>query len=469
MHLTLQGHDRYFAVEQSLLNYFPPNAPGTAISKLSQGALWQTASAVIGFEGKRAKGFSRAKPGDNPDHALKTAFYRAARQLTEPPPWGALTGIRPAKKALEILKTGLDPIRELKLRYDVAEPQARLAAGCADFAWELEKKLSPYDISLYIGIPFCPSKCAYCSFISTAAPKQKHLIGKYCSTLSREIRQAGELCKKLGLRVRTVYWGGGTPTVLSPEELRLVFAALGESFDLNGTWEYTVEAGRPDTITEEKSGILKSHETTRISINPQSLSPEVLAAVGREHTPEMFFEAFSIARKTGFESINADIIAGLPGDTAESFRHTLEGLVGLYPENITVHTLAKKKGSRVMEDNIPGGNADVVEESLDFAEKALLGNGYLPYYLYRQKFTSGGRENVGWSLAGKQGLYNLCMMEELSTILALGAGGVTKLVDPATNRIERFFQCKYPLEYLERCDKINENLNMFEKFCRNKL
>lgn len=463
MKLLLEGHDRTYAVEQSLLNYFSPEAEGTALSRLSSGKQILTAITTIEKDGKRYRGCARAAAGTQPDTILKLSFYRAVRQMMDPPVWGALTGIRPAKKALQLQDEGQEPAAALQKRYDVAPAQALLAAECAEYTRTLRDKLTPGDISLYIGIPFCPTRCSYCSFISASAPAQLNLIPAYLERLSEEITLAGALLERLGLRVRTLYWGGGTPTTLSSEQLRHLLSVLRNSFDLSHLWEHTVEAGRPDTITEEKLLTLRAGGVTRLSINPQSLSDEVLRQIGRAHTAEMFESAFAQARALCPAVINTDLIAGLPADTPEGFAASLKRVISLAPDNITVHTLARKKGTRITEGTVAVQDTEPVRTMLDTASKALREGGYRPYYLYRQKFTSGGRENVGWTKPGREGLYNLCMMEELSSVLALGAGGVTKLVTPENNRIERFFHCKYPLEYLDRYDKIEGNRIALER------
>lgn len=457
MTLKLEGHDRYYALEQSVLCYFRKDDPGEAVSRLIVTPDRQTAITVIISEGKKARGIAWGKPGEQPDFILKMSFYRAAKKLCALPPWGALTGIRPAKKALELYDQGKEPARELIRRYEVEPERAALAAACAAHTERLRETLAQGEISLYIGIPFCPSRCAYCSFVSADIARQGKLLEPYAEALRGEISDTGRVLSELGLTVKTVYWGGGTPTTLSESQLDMLLSELEHSIGLSCVSEHTVEAGRPDTITREKLAVLRAHGVDRVSVSPQSLDPEVLRAIGREHTPESYFEAFAMAREAGFRSINTDLIAGLPGDTPEGFRNTLEKTLELRPENITVHTLSRKRGSRVTTEEQNAPDEPSVIEMLSSSSQTLAARGYSPYYLYRQKFMTGGLENVGYTLPGHVGKYNILMMEELHTVLALGAGGVTKLVDYKSGHIERFFQCKYPLEYLARCDKIEGN------------
>ena len=475
MKLVLKGHDRYYALEQSLLNYFPSEPDGEAVSALSEGRVWTTAVTVIRLRGRRAEGRARVKSGagENIDNLLKMSFFRAARELADDPhPWGALTGIRPAKKALELMDgpAAGDTGRAAELltsKYSVTPERAGLAAVCAGYAREARERLRPREFSLYVGVPFCPTRCAYCSFVSAAVEKSGKLIEPYAAALASEMEQIGELTRSLGLCVRTVYWGGGTPTTLSAAQLEMLMKKLKSSFDLSRVTEYTVEAGRPDTLTEEKLTVLLEGGAGRISINPQTLDDNVLKTIGRAHTADDFFRAFELAVRAGFMHINTDLIAGLPGDTPQGFSQTLETVLNLRPDNITVHTLARKKGSRLtLGGEAPSGEAarENAGEMLDFSRAALRKNGYEPYYLYRQKFMAGGFENVGWTLPGGQCLYNLCMMEELHTVLSVGAGGVSKLVDAGRGRIERVFQCKYPLEYLDRHDKIEAYKNRLAEF-----
>ncbi|MDR1693419.1 MAG: coproporphyrinogen dehydrogenase HemZ, partial [Oscillospiraceae bacterium] len=381
--------------------------------------------------------------------------------LISAPPWGALTGIRPVKKAIELLDAGKDAERELQTKFNVFPSRARMAKDCAEIALKLRESLSPGEIALYIGIPFCPTRCAYCSFVSSAVKNDRKLTGKYLDTLYEEIEIAGDAISKIGAKVRSIYWGGGTPAILPPDEILRLYKKLYKAFDLYSLQEHTFEAGRPDAVTKEKLEAVKACGVNRICVNPQSLSDNVLNLIGRRHTSEQFFSAFELARRTGIPVVNTDLIAGLPG--GDDFLGGLTRLLALDqpPENITIHTLARKRGSRVTLENTQIPGAEEVFAMLDGAEGMLRSAGYKPYYLYRQKFTEGGFENTGWSKPGYECQYNLLMMEELSTVLSLGAGGVTKIV--RNGLIERQFHCKYPLEYIERRDIMRERISEFAK------
>ena len=272
------------------------------------------------------------------------------------------------------------------------------------------------------------------------------------------------MVRDLGLRVRSFYMGGGTPTTLSAAQLDRLLGRLGERFDLSGVVEYTVEAGRPDTVTADKLEVLRRRGTTRVSVNPQSMEDRVLAAIGRRHSADDIRAAVELVDRFGFPHVNMDLIAGLPEDTPEGFRRTLDEVIGFGTDNITVHTLSLKKGSRITLEGTRIPTEDEVAAMLDYADPALRGAGFAPYYLYRQKYMSGSFENVGWCRPGGTGWYNIYIMEELHTILSLGAGGSTKMVDPARDRIERVFNLKYPQEYVQRPEKIAANQAAFRRF-----
>ena len=327
------------------------------------------------------------------------------------------------------------------------------------------------SFSLYISIPFCPTRCDYCSFVSQSVEKSFRLVPEYVRLLTEEIKATGSLVRELGLRLETVYMGGGTPTTLSARQLSQVLGAVSESFDMSGVREMTVEAGRPDTVTREKLEAIKAAGTGRISINPQTLSDEVLRAIGRRHTAAQFFEAMELARAVGFDSINTDLIAGLTGDDYEGFAGTLSGVMALKPENITVHTLARKRASRLVTagEIHPDTEGADVGRMLSLCAARLPEAGYHPYYLYRQSHMSGNLENVGWAAGDTDGLYNVFIMDETHTILAAGAGGVTKLRQPRVNNIERIYNFKFPYEYNTRFDRIfarKERVKQFyAEFC----
>ncbi len=374
------------------------------------------------------------------------------------PAWGMVTGIRPVKKINELMERGLDKpeiFSVLKEKYYVSDEKLELAYSTAVTQSDALNALDKRSYSLYVSIPFCPSRCSYCSFVSHSIESAgaKKLLPDYVKKLCEEIALTAETAKELGLRLDTVYIGGGTPTVLSAEQLAEVMSAVKKNFDISKIREYTVEAGRSDTITEKKLEIIRDFGATRISVNPQTMNDSVLEAIGRRHTAKDVVSAFETARRLGFGNINMDVIAGLPTDTPESFAQTIETLCGMDPESITIHTLTVKRSSALFseeERRIDGRTGEMVGSG----QKRLLGAGYLPYYLYRQKNTVDNLENVGFAKAGYECLYNIYIMEEAQTILAAGAGGSTKLVNTETGKIVRLFNYKFPYEYISRYDKM---------------
>jgi oxygen-independent coproporphyrinogen-3 oxidase len=328
--------------------------------------------------------------------------------------------------------------------------------------------LKDNSFSLYVSIPFCPTRCSYCSFVSQSVEQCLGQIPEYLDNLCKEIEYTAKLVSRLGLVLDTVYFGGGTPTTLEADQLERLMKTIANSFDLSQLREYTVEAGRPDTITKQKLEAIKRNGCTRVSINPQTLSDSVLEKIGRKHTTEQFFKAFELAREVGFDSINTDIIAGLPSDTPESFAYTVDKLIQLGAENITVHTLSIKRAARLNRDREEGLLENPADKMVGYATKRLLESGYVPYYLYRQKNMLENLENIGWSKPGKESLYNVYIMEEVQTILAVGAGGSTKLVDTKNKRLERVFNYKFPLEYNRHFDLMLEKKKETEDFYAHK-
>ena len=485
MKLTFRGHDDRYAVEQSLLAFFPEerpvyegeDGPRHAEVTLHQGAVYATGVTALTYDGKTARASARVSLAGAADEyererlrqrALRLSFFRAARDITgATPSWGALTGIRPAKLVRTMLEEGYTPARadrELRDVYCVSPARRRLALESAQAGLRAKRDLKPNDISLYIGIPFCPTRCAYCSFVYASVEKSFALIPPYLEALTAEVEAAGRMVRETGLRVKSFYMGGGTPTTLSAGQMDALLTAVNKAFDLSGCVEYCIEAGRPDTIDREKLQVLLDHGADRISVNPQSLEPQVLRAIGRQHSPEDIEKAMTLATSMGFPHVNMDLIAGLPADTPEGFRRTLDKCLTFGADNITVHTLSLKKGSRILLEGLPIPTAEAVAEMLDYADPALRARGFAPYYLYRQKYMSGSFENVGWCISGAEGLYNIYIMEELHSILSLGAGGSTKMVDAQRNRIERVFHPKFPLEYIQRPEKLAENLESFRRF-----
>ncbi len=391
--------------------------------------------------------------------AAGRAFFEAAVALTGfRPAWGVLSGVRPAKIASELLRGGLTSDAAARFISDcyLADPiKASLAVSVAEAEARLISPSLSGMCSVYIAIPFCPTRCAYCSFVSYTSKRLLSLIPAYLQALKKNIHTVFETIRRLGLNVATVYIGGGTPTVLTAEELRFLLSAVSEETDVSALMEFTLEAGRPDTITPEKFRIAKEYGVTRVSVNPQTLNDAILASVGRQHTAAQFFAAFDMATAAGISRINVDLIAGLPGESAESFGSTVDQIVALRPSNITVHTFTVKKAAeiRFQETSVYDREGIVAAASVAYSQKAVMGAGYSPYYMYRQKNTVGNLENVGYALPGSEGLYNIYMMEEVHSIFAAGASGVTKFVSPmnpdGSCRIDRIFEAKYPYEYLK--------------------
>ncbi|MGI5928976.1 coproporphyrinogen dehydrogenase HemZ [Pseudoflavonifractor sp.] len=478
MKLYLTGHDYKYACEQIMLTLFPGQRPlypeepaeereDQAHITLFRGEQWATGRTALTWAGKSAVGSCRVKTVGITGQveldralqkALKLSFYRAAvAVLGKEPPWGALTGVRPVKIPTKALLRGETPAQaEALLRdtYHVTAVRRKLAMDCARASLAALDSLKEDEISLYVGIPFCPTRCAYCSFVSADVGKALKLLPPYLEALFREVEAAGDLLKRQRLYVRTVYIGGGTPTTLSAEQLSALMGHIRAHIDLSRCTEYTVEAGRPDTITAEKLAALKENGADRVSVNPQSMSDQVLRAMGRSHTAADILRAYELVQNSGIPCVNMDLIAGLPEDSPAGFRATLDQVLSMDPANITVHTLALKKGSRLMTEGGHLPTAEDVADMLDYAWTTLRGAGYVPYYLYRQKYMSGSFENVGWTRPGFENLYNICMMEELHSVLALGGGGVTKLVDRTAGRIERISDPKYPYEYINTIDRI---------------
>lgn len=366
--------------------------------------------------------------------------------------WGMLTGVRPVKLVSRLKASGMTREQlyshmqgvlrldrsKIDLAYDTSENQRRCIEG-----------LPPRSVSLYVSIPFCPSRCSYCSFVSQTVESFLRLIPDYVEALCREISQTARIVKGLGLTLDTVYFGGGTPTALSADELERIMRTISAEFDLSELREYTVEAGRPDTVTAEKMRVIRENGGDRVSVNPQTLRQSVLDGIGRRHTVGQFFEAYRIAKETGFKAVNVDLIAGLPNDDFEGFCGTLEQIIALDPENITVHALSIKRAADLMQESELRLSAAETSKMIAHSNATLYAAGYSPYYLYRQKNQLGNQENVGWQRGDNVGVYNVNMMEEIQTVLAVGAGGSTKIVADEQH-ITRLYNPKYPLEYLKR-------------------
>lgn len=375
------------------------------------------------------------------------------------PKWGLLTGIHPVKLYTRyIQQVGAEEAdRIFKDKFYVSDEKLDLCRTIARTQHPALSAIEEDDFSLYISIPFCPTRCAYCSFVSQSVEKQKKLIEPYVVKLLEEIEDTARITKEVGLRLVTVYMGGGTPTTLNPDQLRRVIEKVQSSFDMTHCREFTVEAGRPDTIDEDKLKTLLDLGITRISINPQTLEDSVLKNIGRRHTAQETIDAYHLARKCGMTDINMDLIAGLQGDTYETFKNTVDKVIDLAPENVTVHSLALKRSAEIFhKENTKDfhRNKNAAEMMIDYSIKRLTEAGYEPYYLYRQSRMAGNLENTGWAKPGTVCDYNIYTMDETHTVIACGAGGVSKIKDPYSDRLERIFNFKYSYEYLERFDTI---------------
>ena len=470
MKLLLLGHDDRYAVEQLQLALFPlePMEPMTAefdgdgaVSSLlrEDGLLSARTTIRLGGAERTAE---VAMPAEDETVSLRRqilqqSYFKAALPfLKKAPAWGALSGVRPTKLTTRCLMAGFsdeETLRHMEKTYFVTPQRAQLALDCSKATVAAAAKLEPGDISLYVGIPFCPTRCAYCSFVSKTIGKNTDLMEPYLEALFKELRRTGELMATSGRTVRTIYIGGGTPTTLTAAQMQQLLQCIRESFDLSRCIEFTVEGGRPDTLDQEKLNVIAQCGVDRMSINPQSMVDSVLEASRRPHTAADVAESYRQAVNAGFDAINMDLIAGLPGDDFDGFKHSLDTVISLSPANITVHTLAIKKGADLYEQR-DGLSPDAeVSRMVDYAEDTLRNAGYVPYYLYRQKYMSGSFENVGWCRPGSDCLYNIYMMEELHTIISVGGGGMNKVNLP-DGTLKRFHNPKFPQQYIEMIDDV---------------
>jgi oxygen-independent coproporphyrinogen-3 oxidase len=462
MTLIFCNHGFRYELERLFRNFFPPikialsenKADITAgedycLTELSEeeGVIRLSVTLCVGEEH-----FSEQTADTEPkeqERAFSVLLYNVLSRYTGiKPPWGILTGIRPVKL---LAQTDDEFAREKLL---VSGEKLALSRRISEVQKPIIEHLPEKSFSLYVSIPFCPSRCSYCSFVSHSTDKSASLIEDYLDRLCEELRMTADIARQTGLSLDTIYFGGGTPTTLTAEQLERVFAAL-DSFDRSRLREFTVEAGRPDTITREKLLAIKNAGAGRISVNPQTMHDSVLAAIGRHHTVSQTEQAYALAREVGFDSINMDLIAGLPTDDFDGFKGSLLRVCELAPENITVHCLSLKRAAALFRQADRGISG--AAEMIDFAHETLAEKGYLPYYLYRQKNTADNRENTGYAKPGTESLYNLYIMEELQTILAVGAGASTKLVDnkgEIGGRIKRIANFKYPYEYLSRFNEV---------------
>ena len=481
MHLYLRGQDYHFELENVCRLFLPLEKVETHhdedpvdntglvvqcdMSEAGEGYALSCRVRLDGFDEKMA--VKVAKGADCELELCTLLYHLLVKLLGFTHGWGLITGVRPVKLLRRLTRemgaeAALDYYRNKLL---VGEEKTALCRTTLQTEDKLLALSRPDSFSLYVSIPFCPTRCDYCSFVSQTVVQAKKLIPTYVEQLCREIAYTGELARRLGLRLETVYFGGGTPTTLSAEQLTDLFRAVESSFDLSTVREYTVEAGRPDTVTPEKMAAIHAAGVGRVSINPQTLQPAVLAGIGRKHTVEQFYDAFEMARKAGFTNINTDLIAGLPGDDYAGFADTMDRILALDPESVTVHTLSMKRASNIMLQHRPDfGVEDDAVRMVRLSAQKLPQAGYIPYYLYRQSRTVGNQENVGWSKPGCEGLYNVYIMDETHTILGCGAGAVSKLKQPGTDYLERIFNYKFPYEYNSGLEEMLSRKQAVEAF-----
>lgn len=466
MNLYVKNHNFHFELE-NLTRLFFPNEKITVIRDFSEPqppCIYTevsdkiTISVNIGSFNKSETAVKRLTDDDN-ELVSAQLLYKLLCDFTGlTQPWGILTGVRPVKLLRRLAEESSEEqaVKKFEKDFFVSNEKIALSRETEHNERKILELSKPESFSLYVGIPFCPSRCSYCSFVMASIERAEKLIEPYTKLLCEEIKRTAEIANKLGLRLETVYFGGGTPTTLSAEQLDTVLRTVNKSFDMSTCREFTVEAGRPDTIDIAKLFALKENKVDRISINPQTVNDEVLKTIGRKHTAQQFFDAFELARKCGFDNINTDLIAGLPTDTPESFKNSLDSIVRLNAECITVHTLCMKRASRLTTEGVTLDlqQARDAREMLAYTQNILGQNEYIPYYMYRQSRMVGNLENVGLSKKGFESLYNVYVMDETHTILACGSGGVTKLKRNNPDYLERIFNFKYPYEYIYRFDEL---------------
>ena len=465
MILVIRNHSFHYEMENLCRVFFPFEKikvlrdgeacgdAGQVVTSVSNTDGGSIITVIADIDGSHAQRESFTADTEDSERVMAEALFSVLSEITGyVPPWGILTGVRPSKLMNTLInELGADGAKAyFKDKLLASDGKTVLAFNVADAEREIMSLSDERSFSLYVSIPFCPTRCDYCSFVSHSIDKAKKLLPEYVEKLKEEIRLTASAASGLGLRLESIYWGGGTPTTLSAEQLDGICEEIERSFDLSRLRDYTIEAGRADTVTREKLEVMRRRGVGRISINPQTFNDRVLETIGRRHTVADVLEAYESARNAGFESINMDLIAGLTSDTLESFRNTVDTAVGLHPENITLHTLALKRSSRIVTGGVEVESGKITNKMLEYAADKFYEGGYKPYYMYRQSRSLGNLENVGWCVPGKECLYNVFMMEECHTVLAVGAGAVTKLKEPRGRNIERVFNFKYPYEYISR-------------------
>ncbi len=473
MNLYVKNHNFWFELENLTRLFFPNEKISVfkTFDTIEQPYIYTEVSDKVKIEvsiNNFQESLVSEKTDDNELTSAQLLYRLLCMYSGYTQPWGVLTGVRPVKLfrrlCEELGEEGA--CKKFLNEFYVSTEKLSLAQTTEKNEKTILNLSRPESFSLYVGIPFCPSRCSYCSFVMSSVERAKKLIEPYTRLLCEEIKATAQIASNLGLRLETVYFGGGTPTTLNAQQLDTVLKTVLTSFDMSTCREFTVEAGRPDTIDKERLCVLKENKVDRISINPQTTNDNVLMEIGRKHTSEQFFNAFELARKCGFDNINTDLIAGLPADTFESFVNSLNSIRTLSPECITLHTLCMKRASTLTNigKTLNREDAENARKMLEYTQKSLISDEYIPYYMYRQSRMVGNLENVGWSKKGYESLYNVYVMDETHTILACGSGGVTKLKNNETDYLERIFNFKYPYEYVDRFDEIIERKSSVTKF-----
>lgn len=467
--LELVGNDYKYEIENIIQLFFPEqktNALNGDFAKISVFKYNLNLSVTVRIDGEYYEKKSVASFENDCERLLcKMLFEILSAHTSLVPKWGIQTGVRPTKLLRNLTERKDEAFAKEYMQENllISDEKYALAEKIVKLQNIVLEKLDKNSFSLYISIPFCASRCSYCSFISHDIEQSKKLIPSYVDCLLKEIEYTANVAKELDLNLQTVYIGGGTPTAISADDLKRIMQAVNTHLDVSNLLEFTVEAGRADTITREKLEVIKQNGATRISINPQTLNDDVLHTIKRRHTVKEFYDAYNLAREVGFDNINTDLIAGLPSDTYESFCETIDNIVKLSPECVTVHCLSVKRSSTLVYkgDAVYNPEGDIVSKMLEYSNKILSSNGYNPYYMYRQSKMAGNNENIGWAKEGYESLYNIFIMEEVQTILALGAGASTKLVNG--KNIERVFNYKYPYEYIRGFDEmLNRKQKIYE-------
>jgi len=464
MNFRLVGHDRVNAVHELLICLLPDQDHRQAAEGEPLGDRWLLSALEQGtvlcqgmWDGTPIR-YSMPAPADFgrdqrylSQAVRETVFEALLPVIGQVPPWGLLTGVKPSKLVRAELERGgslesADAL--LREKYRVSDRRRALCLETGQLSYDLSRTVGDRDIDLYVGVPFCPAKCSYCSFVSNTVQNWGHLIAPYLDALVREIAHTGKLVKEYGFTVRSVYLGGGTPTIFDLSGMEKLLRALTNAFDMTGI-EFTVEGGRPETLSEDKLRLLAAFGVTRISVNPQSMHQHVLNGVGRCHSIQSIVDTYHLARRCGDFIINMDLIAGLPGDDEAGLLSSVRQVLELEPDNLTIHCLARKRGAPLRF----GKQGTLPAEVMDRCHDAVFAAGYRPYYLYRQKYMAGGLENVGFCRPGTENRYNIVMMEELAPVAALGCGGIGKVLRGEA-AIKRFANPKYPIEYIDRQESI---------------